>query len=48
MLKIFEEELKQLKYTFLLHAVDEEQKSMDVAVALAKEKRLKVLQYLLL
>ena len=41
MLKIFEEELKQLKYTFLLHAVDEEQKSMDVAVALAKERRLK-------
>ncbi|MCI8956937.1 MAG: LacI family transcriptional regulator [Eubacterium sp.] len=41
MLKIFEEELKQLKYTFLLHAVGEQQKSMDIAVELAKEKRLK-------
>lgn len=46
MLKIFEEELKKLKYTFLLHAVGEEQKSINVAVELAKEKRLKGIIFL--
>ena len=41
MLKIFEEELKKLEYTFLLHAVGEDQDDVSVAVQLAKEKRLK-------
>lgn len=46
MLKIFEEELKKLKYTFLLHAVGEDQDDISVAVELAKEKRLKGIIFL--
>ena len=46
MLKIFEEELKKLEYTFLLHAVGEDQDDVSVAVQLAKEKRLKGLIFL--
>lgn len=46
MLKIFEEELKKLEYTFLLYAVGEEQDDVSVAVQLAKEKRLKGLIFL--
>lgn len=46
MLKIFEEELKKLEYTFLLHAVGEDQDDASVAVQLAKEKRLKGIIFL--
>lgn len=46
MLKIFEEELKKLEYTFLLHAVGEDQDDASVAVELAKEKRLKGIIFL--
>lgn len=46
MLKIFEEELNKLEYTFLLHAVGEEQDDASVAVELAKEKRLKGIIFL--
>lgn len=46
MLKIFEEELKKLEYTFLIHAVGEEQDDADVAIELAKEKRLKGIIFL--
>lgn len=46
MLKIFEEELKKLEYTFLIHAVGENQDDTGVAVQLAKEKRLKGIIFL--
>ena len=46
MLKIFEEELKKIEYTFLLHAVGEHQDEAGVAVELAKEKRLKGIIFL--
>lgn len=46
MLKIFEEELKKLEYTFLIHAVGEEQDDAEVAIELAKEKRLKGIIFL--
>ena len=46
MLKIFEEELKKLEYTFLIHAVEEEQDDAEVAIELAKEKRLKGIIFL--
>ncbi|MFQ9514540.1 MAG: LacI family DNA-binding transcriptional regulator [Eubacterium sp.] len=46
MLKIFEEELKKLEYTFLIHAVGEDQDDASVAVELAKEKRLKGIIFL--
>lgn len=46
MLKIFEEELNKLEYTFLLHAVGEDQDDASVAVELAKEKRLKGIIFL--
>ena len=39
MLKIFEEELKKHEYTFLLHAVGEDQDDVSVAVQLAKEAK---------
>lgn len=46
MLKIFEEELKKLEYTFLIHALGEDQNDVSVAIQLAKEKRLKGLIFL--
>lgn len=46
MLKIFEEELKKLEYSFFIHAVGEEQDDASVAVELAKEKRLKGIIFL--
>lgn len=46
MLKIFEEELKKLEYSFLIHALGEDQDDASVAVALAKEKRLKGIIFL--
>lgn len=46
MLKIFEKELKKLEYTFLIHAVGDDQDDADVAIELAKEKRLKGIIFL--
>lgn len=46
MLRIVEEELKKLEYTFLLHAVGEDQDDASVALQLVKEKRLKGLIFL--
>lgn len=46
MLKIFESELKKIEYSFLVHAVGEDQDDADVAVELAKEKRLKGIIFL--
>ena len=41
MLQIFEEELKKIEYSFLIHAVGEDEDDAAVAIELAKEKRLK-------
>lgn len=46
MLKMFEEELEKQEYSFLIHAVGEEQDDADVAIELAKEKRLKGIIFL--
>lgn len=46
MLKIFEEELKKIKYSFIIHAVGEDQDQAAVAIELAKEKRLKGIIFL--
>lgn len=46
MIKIYEEELKKMKYSFLIHAVGEEQDDASVALELAKEKRLKGIIFL--
>lgn len=46
MFKTFEDELKKQKYTFLIHTVGEEQDETDIAVELAKEKRLKGIIFL--
>lgn len=46
MLKIFEEEFKKLGYTFLLHAIGENEDNINVAVELTKEKRLKGIIFL--
>ena len=46
MLKIYEEELKKMEYTLLIHAVGEEQDDASVAIELAKEKRLKGIIFL--
>lgn len=46
MLKIYEEELKKMEYTLLIHAVGEDQDDASVATELAKEKRLKGIIFL--
>lgn len=46
MLKQFEEELKPLEYSFIIHAVGEDQDDLDVARQLAMEKRLKGIIFL--
>jgi len=46
MLSIFEEELKKLEYSFLIHAVGEDQDDASVALELAMEKRLKGIIFL--
>lgn len=46
MLKNFEEELKKMGYSFLIHALGETQDDARAAVALAKEKRLKGIIFL--
>lgn len=46
MLKIYEEELKKMEHTLLIHAVGEEQDDASVAIELTKEKRLKGIIFL--
>ncbi len=46
MLKVFEEEIKRKKYTFILHKVDYNENEIDVAMELIKEKRLKGIIFL--
>lgn len=40
MITVFEKEIKKKKYSFILHRVDENEDEIDVAIGLAKEKRL--------
>ena len=46
MIKIFEEEKQNRKYTFILHRVDSNQDEVEVALELIKEKRLKGIVFL--
>ena len=46
MIKIFEEEIQNRKYTFILHRVDSNQDEVEVALELIKEKRLKGIVFL--
>jgi LacI family transcriptional regulator len=46
MIKVFEEEIQNKKYTFILHKVDTNQDEVDVALELIKEKRLKGIVFL--
>lgn len=46
MIKVFEEETKRKKYSFILQRVDENQDEIDVAIELEKEKRLKGIVFL--
>lgn len=46
MIKVFEREIQQRKYSFLLHRVEENQDELEVALLLEKEKRLKGIVFL--
>lgn len=46
MIQIFEKELQRKKYNFILQRVEENQDEFDVAIELAKEKRLKGIIFL--
>ena len=46
MLKVFEEEIQNKKYTFLLHRVDSNQDELEVALQLIKERKLKGIIFL--
>lgn len=46
LIKQFEQEIKNRKYTFILQRVDENQDEIDVAIELEKEKRLKGIVFL--
>ncbi|MDB8806291.1 MULTISPECIES: LacI family DNA-binding transcriptional regulator [unclassified Romboutsia] len=46
MIKVFEEEIQNRKYTFILHRVDSSQDEVEVALELIKEKRLKGIVFL--
>ncbi|MGL5347775.1 MAG: LacI family DNA-binding transcriptional regulator [Peptostreptococcaceae bacterium] len=46
MIKVFEEEIQNEKYTFVLHRVDSNQDEIEVALELIKEKRLKGIVFL--
>lgn len=46
MLKVFETEIQNQKYSFILHRVEEHQNEVDVALQLVKEKRLKGIVFL--
>lgn len=45
-LKVFESEIQERKYSFLLHRVEEHEDEIDIAVLLEKEKRLKGIVFL--
>ena len=46
MIKVFEEEIQNRKYTFILHRVDSNQNEVEVALELIKEKRLNGIVFL--
>lgn len=46
MLKVFESQIQQRKYSFLLHRVEEHEDEIDIALLLEKEKRLKGIVFL--
>lgn len=46
MIKVFEEEIQNRKYSFILHRVDTNQDEIEVALELIKEKRLKGIVFL--
>lgn len=46
MLKVFEKEIQGKKYSFLLHRVEEREDEIDIAIELAKEKRLSGIVFL--
>ncbi len=46
MIKVFEQEIELMKYSFLLHRVDDHENEIDVALELEKEKRLKGIVFL--
>ena len=46
MIKVFEEEIQDRKYSFILHRVDSNQDEVEVALELIKEKRLKGIVFL--
>lgn len=46
MIKVFEQEIEQMKYSFLLHRVEDHENEIDVALILEKEKRLKGIIFL--
>lgn len=46
MLKVFEKEIQEKKYSFLLHRVEEHEDEVDIAIELEKEKRLKGIVFL--
>lgn len=46
MLNVFEKEIQNYKYSFLLHRVEEHQDEIDIALQLVKEKRLKGIVFL--
>ena len=46
MIKVFEEEIQNRKYSFILHRVDTNQDEVEVALELIKEKRLKGIVFL--
>jgi len=45
-IKIFEKEIKDKKYSFILQRVEEKQDEIEVAIELAKEKRLRGIVFL--
>lgn len=46
MLKVFENDIQKMKYSFLLHRVEEHEDEIEVALLLEKEKRLKGIVFL--
>ena len=46
MIKVFEKEIQNRKYTFMLHRVDSNQDEVEVALQLIKEKKLKGIVFL--
>lgn len=46
MLKVFEKDIQKMKYSFLLHRVEEHEDEIEVALLLEKEKRLKGIVFL--